>query len=185
MKKENIEILKSGGVGVIPTDTVYGLACSVFKEKALERMFTLKGRAENKPPVVLIGDISDLEKFDTKISLKHLEIMKKYWPGELTIIFEISSKFKYLDQGLGLAVRLPNNDKVLEILKNTGPLATTSANLQGQPLAKNIMEAKKYFDDRVDFYEDWGELDSSPSTLIRITDNKVEILRSGVVKLQV
>jgi L-threonylcarbamoyladenylate synthase len=180
---KNIEILKNGGVGVIPTDTIYGLACSVFKPEAILRMFAIKGRAENKPPVVIISAISDLEKFGAKLSEEHFEFMKKYWPGKVTIIFEISKDFAYLDQSLGLAVRLPADEKVIEFLKQTGPLATTSANHQGQPPAKNISEAKNYFQDSIDFYEDGGELESLPSTLVDLRDGKTKVLREGQVKI--
>ena len=183
MLAKNIEILKSGGVGVIPTDTIYGLACSVFKSEAILRMFAVKGRAENKPPVVIISAISDLEKFGAKLSKEHFEFMKKYWPGKVTIIFEISKDFEYLDQGLGLAVRLPADQYVLEFLKETGPLATTSANSQGQPPAKNISEAKNYFGDNIDFYEDEGNLESLPSTLVDLRGEEIKILREGEVKI--
>jgi L-threonylcarbamoyladenylate synthase len=188
MKSLNIEILKKGGVGVIPTDTIYGLACSVFSPLALKRIYELKGREENKPLVILISDISDLEKFEAKITDTHSKFMGKYWPGKVTIIFEISKTFDYLDKGLGLAVRLPAGEKVREFLRQTGPLATTSVNISGQAPAKNISEAQKYFapsigraGGKVDFYEDNGNLDSLPSTLIRIKDDKVEVLREGAV----
>ena len=183
MLQENIKILREGGVGVIPTDTIYGLACSAFDEKALARLFKLKGRDEDKPPVVIISEIGDLEKFGAKVSSTHLEFMKKYWPGKVTIIFEISPEFKYLDKGKGLAIRFPNGKNIQEFLKQTGPLATSSANMQGQPPAKNITEARKYFGDKVDFYEDSGNLDSLPSTLVKINDDKIEVLREGVVKI--
>ena len=184
MSQTIINILKNGGVGVIPTDTVYGIVCSAFSKEALVRLFEIKGRDENKPPVVLISVISDLEKFGAKITPKHSEIMAKYWPGKLTIIFDIVKEFDYLDKGQGLAIRFPADEKVIEILKQVGPLATSSANTQGELPAKNITEAKKYFENKVDFYEDGGELDSAPSTLVRIVEDKVEVLRQGAVKIQ-
>lgn len=183
MDSKNIEILKNGGVGVIPTDTVYGLACSALSQKALERMFIIKGREPNKPPVVIISDQKDLEKFGVALTSFEKQFVSKYWPGPVTIIFKIKSDLNYLDQGMGLAIRLPASESVRKFLKETGPLATTSANHPGQPIAKNVEEAKKYFGDKVDFYEDGGELDSPPSTLVRITGDKVEILRQGVVTI--
>jgi L-threonylcarbamoyladenylate synthase len=184
MLKQNIEVLKNGGVGVIPTDTIYGLVCRAFSESALVRMFEIKGRGENKPPVIIISDISDLEKFGAKVLPEHLKFIDKYWPGKVTIIFEISSEFNYLDKSLGLAVRLPADENLRELLRQTGPLATTSANISGEPPAKNIGEAKKYFGDKVDFYEDGGELNSAPSTLVRIMNDKVEVIRQGAVEVK-
>ncbi|MEI6191251.1 MAG: L-threonylcarbamoyladenylate synthase [bacterium] len=188
MKSENIEILKNGGVGIIPTDTVYGIVCSAFNKEALDRLFKIKGRDENKPPVVLISSLFDLEKFGAVITKKHSEIMAKYWPGKLTIIFDIAKEFEYLDKGRGLAIRFPDDENILKFLRQTGPLATSSANIQGQSPARNIIEAQKYFSlpsqgDKVDFYEDGGELESAPSTLVKIVGDKVEIIRQGAVKI--
>ncbi len=183
MNQKNIEILKNGGVGVIPTDTIYGLVGSAFSPAAVSRLFKIKGRAENKPPVIIISALADLEKFGITVSVAQSDFIKKYWPGKVTVIFAIDEKFAYLDKGLGLAVRLPADDNLRAILKQTGPLATTSANLQSQPPAKNIAAAEKYFGSAVDFYEDGGEMDSLPSTLVRLSGGQVEILRPGAVKI--
>ena len=178
-----ISILKNNGVGVIPTDTIYGIACSVFSKEALDKIFEIKGRDENKPPVVIISDIKELDIFGIKLTDKAKEFIKKYWPGKVSIIFNISSEYSYLDKGRGLAIRLVNNSRIIEFLEKTGPLATTSANTQGLPPAKNIEEAKKYFGDKVDFYYDIGELVSEPSTLVKIDGDKIEVLRQGTVKI--
>jgi L-threonylcarbamoyladenylate synthase len=183
MKANNIEILKRGGVGVIPTDTVYGLVCSAFDEEAILRMFEIKGRDENKPPVVLIGDKKDLEKFGAEISEKAKILMTKFWPGPVSIILPIKKDLAYLDKGLGLAIRLPDDEKLRNILKQTGPLATTSANPAGKPPAKNGEEAKKYFKNKVDFYENGCDLSQTASTLVRVKSGKVEVLRQGSVEI--
>jgi L-threonylcarbamoyladenylate synthase len=183
MLKENIEILKKGGVGVIPTDTIYGIACRAFDKKALDRLFQIKGRDENKPPVVLISSIKDLDLFGVSLSDFEKKFISKYWPGKVSIIFKIKPELSFLDRDLGLAIRFPDDKKVTEYLKQTGPLATSSANIQNQPPAKNITEAKKYFAGEVDFYEDSGNLDSLPSTLVRIKGDKIEVFREGVVKI--
>lgn len=177
------KILKNGGVGIIPTDTIYGIACSVFSKEALDRLFELKGRDENKPPVVIVADISDLDIFGIKVSEKAKNFIEKYWPGKVSIIFEVLDKFSYLDKGRGLAIRLPKDEKIREFLRKTGPIATSSANIQGQQPAKNIKEAKKYFGDKVDFYIDEGELISEPSTLVKIVGDNIEILRQGAVRI--
>lgn len=188
MKKETVDILKNGGVGVIPTDTVYGVACSAFSKEALLKLYELKGRDENKPPVVLISSVEDLKLFGAEMTESAKIFLAKYWPGKISVIFKIKPELSYLDKGLGLAIRLPADKKILAFLKMTGPLATSSANIQGQSPAKNITEAKKYFGlpgqgDMVDFYEDGGELDSPPSTLVRINGDKIEVLREGAVKV--
>lgn len=185
MDQKYIDILKNGGVGVIPTDTIYGIACSVFSKEALDRIFEIKGRDENKPPVVIINDVKELDIFGIKISDKAKEFINKYWPGKVSIIFDISPEYSYLDKSRGLAIRLVNDFKIKEFLEKTGPLATSSANTQGLPPAKNIEEAKKYFNDKVDFYYDIGDLISEPSTLVKISGDNIEVLRQGVVKIDV
>jgi len=183
MDQVKIDIIKNGGVGVIPTDTVYGLVCVAFNEEALKRMFEIKGRAENKPPVVLIADVSDLQKFGVELSGRSKILAEKFWPGPVSLIMPIKEELNYLDQGLGLAIRLPDDDLLRKILRLTGPLATTSANLQNQPPARNAEEARKYFGRRVDFYEEAGDLCQVASTLVKIKGNNVEVLRQGKVKI--
>ncbi|MFA5934407.1 MAG: L-threonylcarbamoyladenylate synthase [Candidatus Paceibacterota bacterium] len=184
MDQKYIDILKNNGVGVIPTDTIYGIACSVFNKDALDRIFEIKGRDENKPPVVIISDIKELDIFGIKLIDKVKKFIDKYWPGKVSIIFQISAEYSYLDKGRGLAIRLVNDPKIKVFLEKTGPLATSSANTQGLLPAKNIEEAKKYFGEKVDFYYDIGELVSEPSTLVKIDGDKIEVLRQGVVKTE-
>ena len=184
MQPENIEKLKNGGVGVIPTDTVYGLACSPFSKEALDKLFKIKGRDEGKPPVIIISEIADLLKFKAVVSRPHFRFMAEYWPGKVTIIFEVPKEFDYLDKGNGLAVRFPKDKKIQEFLRQTGPLATSSANPQGQPVARNISEAREYFKDLVDFYEGEEELTVTPSTLVDLRAGVVRVLRQGDVKVE-
>ncbi|MDD4803552.1 MAG: L-threonylcarbamoyladenylate synthase [Candidatus Paceibacterota bacterium] len=185
MDQKYIDILKNSGVGVIPTDTIYGIACSVFSKDALDRIFEIKGRDENKPPVVIISNVEELNIFSINLTNKAKEFINKYWLGKVSIIFDISPEYSYLDKNRGLAIRLVNEPKIKEFLEKTGPLATSSANTQGLPLAKNIEEAKKYFGDKVDFYYDVGDLISEPSTLVKISGDNIEVLRQGAVKIDV
>jgi tRNA threonylcarbamoyl adenosine modification protein (Sua5/YciO/YrdC/YwlC family) len=184
MDQKYIDILKNNGVGVVPTDTIYGIACSVFSKEALDRIFEIKGRDENKPPVVIISDIKELDIFGIKLAGNAKSFIDKYWPGKVSIIFSISPEYSYLDKNRGLAIRLVNDPKIKEFLEKTGPLATTSANTQGLPPAKNIEEAKKYFSDKVDFYYGVGDLVSEPSTLVKIDGDKIEVLRQGAVVVE-
>jgi len=172
MQKDIIKILKNDGVGVLPTDTLYGLVGSAFSKKAINRIYKIKNRDKNKKLIVLISSIKDLEKFKIKINKEEAKILEKFWPGKISII-------------LGdIAFRLPKNKFLINILKKTGPLVAPSANKEGEKPAENIKEAKKYFEDNVDFYLAGGTLKSGPSTLIKIKDNNIEILREGVLKIK-
>ena len=183
-EKEVVEILKNGGVGVLPTDTLYGLVGSAFSRKVVERIYKMKNRDKSKPFIVLISDISGLKKFDIKINKEQAKILKKFWPGKVSIILPcLNSKFQYLHRGTkSIAFRFPNNKKLLEILNKTGPLVAPSANKEEMKPAEDIVQAKKYFKQDVDFYLSGKKLKSKPSIVIKVgKKGEIEILR-GIIK---
>lgn len=175
-----VKILKDGGVAVMPTDTVYGVVCRAADKEATERLYSLKSRQKNPGPVIA-SSIDQL--VGLGIKRRYLTAVSQYWPNKISI--EIPHDLNYLSQGTGRqAFRVVKDAWLNEILDQTGPLLTSSANLPGQPTAENINEAKEYFGFKVDFYLDGGELkDRAPSTLIRVVDDVVEVLREGTVKI--
>lgn len=184
-KTEIIEILKKGGVGVMPSDTIYGLMGTIFSKETVKRIYQLKKRNQNKPLIILIGSFSDLGKMGIDFNKKTQMILKKIWPGAISVVLPFSNrKIKYLNKtGEALAVRFPDDKTLINTLKKTGPLVATSANLEGTVPAESITEARKYFGERVDFYLDGGELKASHSTLIEIKNGKIKILRRGGVDI--
>ena len=179
MKEKNINILKSGGVGVILTDTIYGILGLALNPKTVERIYEVKGRNKNKPLIILISQFSDLELFDVKLTTELKKTLSKYWPGKVSIILPCSNqKFEYLHRGQNsLAFRLPKNKRLIQLLKQTGPLVAPSANPQDKKPAESIEEAQNYFGEKVDFYEDGKLKDSKPSTLIKIEGNRIILIR--------
>ncbi len=172
-----------GAIGVIPTDTVYGLVARAADKEAVARLYALKSR-ENKPGTLIAANIEQLE----ELGLKHryLKAVEQFWPGAVSVIIPAADPaLAYLHQGkMSLAVRIPADKKLNKLLQQTGPLLTSSANPPGKPEAGTIEEAKKYFGDKVDFYEDGGDLsDRQPSTVIRIIDDAIEVLRQGAAKI--
>jgi L-threonylcarbamoyladenylate synthase len=200
-----IDILKNDGVGILPTDTLYGLVGRAFSKKAFERIFELKKRSAKSPFIILISSIKDLELFNIKIDGDTNKILKKYWPasakasagnkfladksagkpGKVSVVLPCDNEeLSYLHRGTKtLAFRMPNKKNLLELLKKTGPLLAPSANHPGEKPALTIEEARKYFGDNIDFYVDEGRLESLPSTLIKIKNERVVILREGAVKI--
>lgn len=177
------QINQSGAISVIPTDTVYGLVARASDKEAVSRLYELKKR-EDKPGTLIAASIEQLE----HLGLKHryLKAVEQYWPGAVSVVIPVGDPaLKYLHRGkMSLAVRIPDDKKLLAILKETGPLVTSSANPPGQMPANTIHEAKKYFGDKLDFYEDGGDLSNrEPSTIIRIIDDAVEVIRQGAVKI--
>ena len=171
--------LKAGGVGVLATDTVYGLVARAFDRIAVERVYALKGRASTKPCIILISDISDLKQFGVVVGDERERILARFWPGPVSMVLPVSDAPEYLHRGTQtLAFRLPNDERLLALLKETGPLIAPSANPEGAPPATTIIEAKNYFGDAVDFYDDAGERAGAPSTLISLDeDNAILVLR--------
>jgi len=170
-----------GSVGVIPTDTVYGLVARAHNEAAVTRMYSLKAR-EQKPGTLIAADIQQL--IDLGVSPDEIDKVKQWWPNPLSAVLKIEDN-SYLHQNVGsLAMRVVKDDKIKKLLEVTGPLITSSANQPGQPPATTIDEAYRYFGDSVDFYVDGGIIDGvAPSTIVRPTVSGIEILRQGSVTL--
>jgi L-threonylcarbamoyladenylate synthase len=171
--------LLSGDAVVIPTDTIYGVAARALDKNAVSKLYEIKLRTPEKPFIILISSVNDLALFGihpTPTINKHLE---SHWPGPFSIVLDCPDpKFEYLHRGTNsLAFRLPARPDLIELLNQTGPLVAPSANPEGQPPAKNISEAKAYFDDKVSCYLDAGEITGKPSTLIVLTGDNETILR--------
>lgn len=174
---------KPGMVGVIPTDTVYGLVARATDPIAVKRLYELKKR-DGKPGTIIAANIDQLE----TLGLKHryLKAVEQFWPGAVSVIIPVADPaLQYLHQGKqALAVRIPDHPELLKLLAKTGPLQTSSANHANQPTANTVQEARAYFNDQIDFYIDGGDLSGhQPSTVIRIVDDAIEVLRPGAVKI--
>lgn len=174
------KILKGGGVGVLPTDTIYGLVGSALIPKTVERIYKLRHRDPKKPFIVLIGKISDLKKFKVTLNPKLYILVADYWPGPVSIILPCPiKKFSYLHRGAKtIAFRFPKSKSLVNLLDEVGPLVAPSANPAGKRPAKNIHQAVRYFGNQADFYIDSGEKKiPKPSILIKITKKGIETLR--------
>lgn len=177
-----VTLLHSGAVGVLPTDTVYGLVCRADNAAAVRRLYGLKHR-HHKPGTIIAAKLQQL--IDLGLRPRYLKAVEQFWPNSLSVVIPCGEELDYLHAGQrSLAVRIPADKGLGKLLARTGPLLTSSANLPGEPVATNLQEAQNYFGDTVDFYVDSGTItDRQPSTLIRIVDDAIEILREGAVKI--
>lgn len=175
-------LLKPSAIAVIPTDTVYGVVARAQDEAAVQRLYALKHR-ENKPGTVVAANLAQLEQLGFKY--RYLKAVEQFWPGAVSVIIPLSDPaLTYLHQGKrALAVRVPNNPALQDLLRTTGPLMTSSANDPGEPTASTVQQAQEYFGDKVDVYVDGGEVNNPPSTIIRIIDDAIEVVREGAVKI--
>lgn len=175
--------LQDGAVGVLPTDTVYGVVCRAADQQAVARLYALKQR-EQKPGTIIAASVEQL--VGLGIKARYLKAVEQYWPNPLTIVIPVESPaLNYLHQGKwSLGIRIPDDTKLVKFLQKTGPLLTSSANHPGEPPATTTKEARAYFGDDVDFYVDGGDLSGQqPSTVMRIVDDAVEVLRPGAVAI--
>ncbi|MEO5635122.1 MAG: L-threonylcarbamoyladenylate synthase [Candidatus Paceibacterota bacterium] len=183
-----IKILENGGVGVMPTDTLYGIVGMADNPDTVNRIYNTRQRSPEKPCIILIGDTKDLKNFSVSLSDKQKSEISKYWPGPTSIILDCQGdqeeKLHYLHRGTHtLAFRLPDSAQLRELILKVGPLIAPSANIEGMPPAKNIEEAKNYFQHQIDIYvphdEDDTELTSKPSKIIKIDkEGDVTVVRS-------
>ena len=173
--QSSVQIIKSGGVGIIKTDTIYGFVASALNESAVERVYKIKHRNRAKKCIVLAANYEQLEPFNIKDYNIYKNKVNKYWPGPYSLILPIvCNEYSYLTLGTpDLAFRVPLNSQLKEYLSQTGPLIAPSANLEAEPTAKSVNQAIDVFDDDVDFYVDGGvATNNKPSTLINMQTGK-------------
>lgn len=184
-----IQILNTGGVAVIATDTLYGIVGRAFDQNVVESIYRLKKRDEHKPFIILISNVSQLEDFGIELQENQQHLIEAYWRDStrpLSIILPITHKkeeLTYLHRGSGsIAFRLPQDEYLQKLIEITGPLVAPSANPQGQPSPKNCEQARAYFGDNVAYYDPRGiEVSSevNASRIIRIyPDGREEVLRA-------
>lgn len=175
----------AGEIGVMPSDTLYGLMGSALKPATVERIYELRRRDKNKPMIVLIGGMADLKKLGIAVDAQAKKFLRQYWPGKVSVVLKCAGKkWQYLHRGGGtLAVRWPESKSLEKLLQATGPLVAPSANWAGEPAAETVRAAQKYFGGGVDFYVNVGRLSGKPSTLVSLVGRSPKVLRKGSVRI--
>jgi len=172
-------LLQVGKVRVLPTDTVYGIVARAEDKEAVAKLYRSKHR-EGKPGTVIAANIGQLEALG--VAREYLDTVAYLWPNEISVILPADATLDYVVQGKGsLAMRIPRDPALQQLLAQTGPLLTSSANMPGEPTAATIDDAALYFGDTIDFYVDGGTIKDTPSTIVLLTtDGKLELIRKGV-----
>ena len=188
-KEQLNEILKNGGVIAFVTDTVWGVGCLPDNIDAVNKIYELKGRDRSKPLILMSDEIEHLEKYVNCFPPTAKNLMQRFFPGALTLVLEKSKLTPdFITSGLNtVGIRIPDNKTFKEICKNIDGhvLATTSANLSGQPSAKTYNEAIEFIGKYVDLVieDDKNEAQGLESTVVLVTKSEVKILRQGAVKI--
>jgi L-threonylcarbamoyladenylate synthase len=179
------QLVREGGLVVFPTDTVYGLGCDPLNASAVRRLSSVK-RREAKPIPVLCESLLRAKDL-VSLNPRALSLALAYWPGALTIVAPLILNMPLpVHQGSGtLGVRVPGSSECLKLISETGGILTgTSANLSGKPSCRSAVDAESELGQDVDLILDGGVLPGKESTVVRVTDGGLEVLRQGAIKLK-
>jgi tRNA threonylcarbamoyl adenosine modification protein (Sua5/YciO/YrdC/YwlC family) len=181
-----IEAVKNGELVVLPTDTVYGLGADAFTPYAVKALLDAKGRTRQMPPPVLVGSRHTLDGLVFSLPGVARDLVEAFWPGALTIVVEHSPSLQWdLGDTAGtVAVRMPLHPVALEVLRETGPMAVSSANKTGRPAAVTADEARDQLGYAVRVYLEAGPCpEPVPSTIVDVTGHVPRVLREGALPL--
>lgn len=178
-----IETLKNGGIVVMPTDTIYGILTSALNQESVERLYQVRQRSPEKPCIILMSNISDIEKFGISLGEIERKILLEFFalPKPTSVILDCpNQEFSYLHRGTNsLSFRLPKNEDLVSLIKEIGPLIAPSANTEGNIPASSLLEAREYFGEKVDLYINGGEIKGQPSKIVKLSKNgDVSIIRN-------
>lgn len=182
--EDAITLLKSGRVVAMPTETVYGLAASIFFPEAIANIFHLKGRPSNNPLIIHLGTADEITLYAKELPPKFELLARKFWPGPLTMVISVIEDTIPAIARAGLptaAFRIPNHALVREVLKDTGPLVMPSANLSGRPSATSAEHVEKDFGSGFSVL-DGGECEKGVESTILCWDHDAwVVIRLGVL----
>lgn len=177
--------VKNGGIVVFPTETVYGIGTNGLDKEAVERLYKIKERPLNKPISLLVSNFEMIEKVAKDISETEYKIMKKFFPGPLTIILNKKDIVPNIltSGGSTVGIRMPEDEITRKLIEYAGvPIAASSANISGRSSGIDIQDIIKEFGDKIDYYIDGGKCKIGiGSTIVKVENNAIKILREGII----
>ncbi|GAA3744863.1 L-threonylcarbamoyladenylate synthase [Salinactinospora qingdaonensis] len=180
--------VRKGELAVLPTDTVYGIGADAFNPTAVRALLDAKGRGREMPPPVLVGSVRAAHALIDDLGSYGQDLIDEFWPGPLTIVCAAvpSLSWDLGDTKGTVAVRMPMHEVALELLKDVGPMAVSSANRSGETAATTVEQAREQLGDSVAVYLDGGPCDdaSVPSTIVDLTYAVPRVLRSGAISVE-
>ncbi len=178
-----IEHVRSGGILVFPTDTVYGLGCGLFSPAGILSLYQIKGRESEKAIAVLLADLEQMDQVAAALNAGAFHLAERFLPGPLTLVVTKQPGIpRELSTLPTVGVRIPNHPFARALLRACGPMAVTSANLSGQPSATSVTEVVQQLGDKVPLAIDGGQSPGGQSsTVVDCTGDAPVILREGPV----
>ena len=177
-----VSVVDSGGLVITPTDTVYGIMGDSLDESVIRKVYSVKRRSFSKPLILLMSDVEMIKKYTSDISDVEWDLINHFLPGLVTIILKkndlvnplITSNSDYV------GIRIPNNSELVEIIKKLGrPVISTSANISDRDVITRVDMISDELLSGIDYVYDGGEINNLSSTIIRVVDGKLVILRRG------
>ena len=179
------EVIHAGGVIVYPTDTLYGLGADPTNPDAVRKLFTIKSRQADQPILLLIKDANEVREWAAEITPRAERLMKKFWPGPLTLVFKAKPEvMAELTGGTGtIGLRVPGNALTRQLLASLGiALTGTSANIAGQPGPRTAREAAGAIGEMVGMVLDGGRTEGgNPSTVVDVSGDEPKVIREGAI----
>lgn len=179
--------VKNGGLVVLPTDTVYGVGADAFNSSAVAALLAAKGRGRDMPVPVLVGSWHTIDGLALMVSQPTRELIRAFWPGALSLVVRHAPSLQWdLGDARGtVMLRMPLHPVAIELLREVGPMAVSSANISGRPPAVSADDARDQLGDRVDVYLDAGpSAQQAASTILDLTGPEPRILRPGPVSAE-
>lgn len=179
-----VDAVRRGEIIVLPTDTVYGIGADAFDPAAVSSVLMAKGRGRDMPPPVLVPDTRTVDGLARDVPDEARRLIDALWPGPLTLILWAQPSLHWdLGETAGtVALRMPDDEVALDVLRETGPLAVTSANRTGEPAATTVTDAAVQLGPSVSVYVDGGARTTlQPSTILDCTGETVVVLREGAI----
>ena len=179
--------VKNGGLVVLPTDTVYGVGADAFNSAAVAALLAAKGRGRDMPVPVLVGSWHTIDGLAMSVSTSMRTLVRAFWPGALSLVVRQAPSVQWdLGDARGtVMLRMPLHPVAIELLREVGPMAVSSANISGRPPAVNAGDARQQLGDLVDVYLDGGQAaQQAASTILDLTSPEPRILRSGPVSAE-
>jgi L-threonylcarbamoyladenylate synthase len=179
--------VKNGGLVVLPTDTVYGLGADAFSSTAVAALLAAKGRGRDMPVPVLVGSWQTIDGLALSVTTPMRTLVRAFWPGALSLVVRQAPSVLWdLGDARGtVMLRMPLHPVAIELLREVGPMAVSSANISGRPPAVDAENAREQLGELVDVYLDGGpSAQQAASTILDLTGSQPRILRSGPVSAE-
>lgn len=182
-----ISAVKGGRLVVMPTDTVYGIGADAFDPEAVGALLAAKGRGRNMPVGVLVGSWTTIDGLVYSVPAAARELIRAFWPGALSLVVTQAPSLQWDlgDANGSVMLRMPLHPVAIELLREVGPMAVSSANVSGRPAAVTAAEARDQLGDNVEVYLDGGLAEQqAASTIVDLTGAQPRILRVGPISAE-